>query len=201
MNLEEWAKQQIQLKEADNSFSEELTWIKDDKLRGLVEICLNKYVPEYFWTIPASSTGKYHPAYSLGEGGLVRHTKAAVKIANDLLQLEQNKSLAYFKDQIITALILHDTVKSGLQGGYTVSEHPLLAADLFKRANKENGETVSPIDEAVICDMIKSHMGQWNTAFRSNAEILPKPKSELQKFVHLCDYLASRKWLTVELEG
>lgn len=184
----------------NNVFREELSWIKDDKLRGLVEICLTKYVPEYFWKIPASSTGKYHPAYSLGEGGLVRHTKAAVKIANDLLQLEQNKSLAYFKDQIITALILHDTVKSGANGGYTVTEHPVLAADLFKKANKENGEVVSPIDEVVICDMIKSHMGQWNQDFRTKIEVLPKPKSELQKFVHLCDYLASRKWLTVELD-
>lgn len=36
-------------------------------------------VPPYFYTVPASSTGKYHPRYTLGSGGLLRHTKAAIK--------------------------------------------------------------------------------------------------------------------------
>ena len=38
-------------------------------------------LPDYFFRVAASSTGKYHPAFSLGEGGLLRHTKAAVRIA------------------------------------------------------------------------------------------------------------------------
>lgn len=45
---------------------------------------------------------------------------------------------------------------------------------------------------AVISRLIASHMGQWNRAFNSNVT-LPKPKSDIQQFVHLCDYLASRK--------
>lgn len=44
---------------------------------------------------------------------------------------------------------------------------------------------------------IASHMGQWNTDYKSGKEILPKPSSPLQKFVHQCDYLASRKYLEV----
>lgn len=35
-------------------------------------------------------------------------------------------------------------------------------------------------------------MGQWNVNLYSKT-ILPKPKTATQKFVHLCDYLASRK--------
>lgn len=43
-----------------------------------------------------------------------------------------------------------------------------------------------------ICDAIKSHMGKWNT--RPDTDIiLPVPVNGLEKLVHLCDYLASRK--------
>ena len=41
-------------------------------------------------------------------------------------------------------------------------------------------------------------MGQWNKNKYSKIE-LPKPELEPQKFVHMCDYLASRKWLEVKL--
>ena len=34
-----------------------------------------------FWTMPASTSGKYHPAHSLGQGGLIRHTRAVVLFA------------------------------------------------------------------------------------------------------------------------
>lgn len=94
-------------------FSEELYLIDKENLKDLVQKCLDR-APEYFYTMPASTTGKYHPEYSLGEGGLVRHTKAAVKIAKSLLDLEMYAPLAKSKDQIIAALILHDSVKKDL---------------------------------------------------------------------------------------
>ena len=71
---------------------EEIELIKDEELKKFAKYCMDK-VPEYFFHVAASSTGKYHPAYTLGEGGLVRHVKAAVKIADCLLSLEQNKNL------------------------------------------------------------------------------------------------------------
>lgn len=39
-------------------------------------------------------------------------------------------------------------------------------------------------------------VGQWNTV-RYSKVVLPTPKTKYQKFVHLCDYLASRKFLEV----
>ena len=42
-------------------------------------------------------------------------------------------------------------------------------------------------------------MGQWNTDKRENI-ILPKPKSEVEKIVHLADYLASRKDIDISFE-
>jgi hypothetical protein len=42
-------------------------------------------------------------------------------------------------------------------------------------------------------------MGQWNTDKRSSV-VLPKPKTVIEKLVHLADYLASRKSLEFNFE-
>ena len=56
----------------------ELNLIQNEQLKTLAQRLVLK-LPDYFFTVAASSTGKYHPAYSLGTGGLLRHTKAAVR--------------------------------------------------------------------------------------------------------------------------
>lgn len=63
-----------------DSLQPEIDLISEPKIIKFVKDCL-EYAPEYFWRIPASSTGNHHPHFALGEGGLVRHTKAAVWIA------------------------------------------------------------------------------------------------------------------------
>jgi len=120
-------------------FNNQTRLIQKPELRQLVIDTLEA-APDYFYTMPASSTGKYHPAYTLGNGGLVRHTKAAVKIAECLLSLEMYEALAKKSDEIYAAIILHDSVKKGLTGTqYTTTEHPLDAAKLLidtaKKAN------------------------------------------------------------------
>lgn len=35
-------------------------------------------LPDYFWHVPASSSGKYHPEYALNDGGLARHSLSAL---------------------------------------------------------------------------------------------------------------------------
>lgn len=177
-------------------FYGELQLIKNKRLAEYVRRILDELVPDYFYIISASSTGKYHPWYSLGYGGLVRHTKAAVKIAYDLLQLEQYQHLN--ADGIIAALILHDTFKHGKNTAeYTVVEHPIIAACEIANWAEYNVDIETRGEFNLICDYIKSHMGQWNTFNRQ--EVLPKPVTQEQKFVHLCDYLASRKYIIVEV--
>ena len=181
-------------------FREELKLIEDVHLRQFVTDYLNECVPAYFWVVPASSSGKYHPQYALGVGGLVRHTKACVKIAEDLLSLEQNEALnALYHDEIISALIVHDTFKQGIKGGRTVFDHPIIAVRalfLFAKTKEYNKVTQSKIER--IQRLVACHMGQWNRSGRSIA-VLPKPATDAEKFVHMCDYLASRKYLTVEV--
>ncbi len=186
-------------------FKNELMLIEDDNLRKFISIYLEN-CPDYFFTMPASSTGKYHPAYTLGTGGLIRHTKAAVKVAYDMLSLEQNHSLRLFKDEIIASLIVHDSLKKGLNehNMYSLAEHPVLASRYIKEIWSKYFETNKnsfPDKDQIefISNLVLCHMGQWNTDWKSNAEIMPKPRTDCEKFVHLCDYLASRKFLTIEL--
>ena len=49
-----------------------------------------------------------------------------------------------------------------------------------------------------VCSMIESHMGEWTYDNYLKKEVLPRPRTAEQRFVHMCDYLASRKFLDVE---
>lgn len=155
-------------------------------------------LPSYFYEVPASSSGKYHPRYALGDGGLVRHTKAAVYIAQNLLSLEcfREKFPADERDCLLAAVLLHDGCKSGIEKqAYTVFDHPLQVVNLLKSLDC-CGDIPSEVFNTIAM-AISSHMGQFNTD-RSGKEVLPKPKTEQQIFVHMCDYLASRKPLIFE---
>ena len=43
-------------------------------------------------------------------------------------------------------------------------------------------------------------MGEWSTDKRSSI-VLPKPETEMQKMVHLADYLASRKDIEMQFDA
>lgn len=191
-------------------FKAELETIKYQPLRIFTAWCLEQ-LPEYFYEVAASSSGKYHPGYTQGEGGLVRHTQAAVRIANELLINESIQNFSDIdKDIIRVSLLLHDGVKHGVDGStHTVATHPLEVVkyleDLYFEVEEDEltGEVIEIMEDGPweqISDCIKSHMGQWNKDYKSGEEILPKPETDMQRFVHLCDYLASRKMLEVNFK-
>jgi hypothetical protein len=192
-------------KEKVLTFQNELKWINNKEIRKFAVYMIAE-LPDYFFVVPASSTGKYHPEYSLGEGGLVRHTKSAVLIAKTLLDLEQyqSKYTEEERDIMLTALLLHDGVKHGLNGSkYTVSTHPTEMVDFINDFIIK--KDLNPWDDMIttvkmICDCIATHMGEWNKDYKTGEEILDKPETNMQKFVHMCDYLASRKFLEVNFE-
>lgn len=180
-------------------FDREVDYIKNKTLKA--DLCyLIDGLPDYFFEVPASSTGKYHPKYALGDGGLLRHTKAAVRIAYELLSdpLIGNKYTEEEKELMLIALVLHDGLKSGREKSqYTKVEHPLLVAKYIKENEHNLGMSIENIN--FICDVISSHMGAWNKDFDGN-EVLPIPKNKYQNFVHMCDYLASRKVIQLEFD-
>lgn len=176
-------------------FKDELSLIQSDDIRKFAATAVS-FLPDYFFQTAASSTGKYHPKYALEAGGLVRHTRAAVAIADCLLSLEMyNRYTQCEKDMIIAALILHDGMKHGeTKSDFTLSEHPNVIATWILE-HKELGTMLPTEQIEIITGAIKSHMGQWNTDYKTKKEILPKPTTATQKMVHVCDYLASRKFL------
>ena len=99
---------------------------------------------------------------------------------------------------IILSLLIHDGIKQGNTPNHSVFEHPILAANYIKEKNFECGYLTTE-QENIVYDAIASHMGEWTTAKYSKT-VLPKPKNKIQKFVHMCDYLASRKFLEVNFD-
>lgn len=181
-------------------FDKEISYIKNNKYKEDIKILI-ELLPDYFFVIPAASTGKYHPGYAQGDGGLLRHTKAAVKIAHELLldACIGDKYTSDEKDLMLMALILHDGLKLGKEKSrYTRFDHPLLAASFVK----ENKDKLSLNDKEVdfISDAIKTHMGPWTVDYDGN-EVLEKPHTKYQNFVHMCDFLASRKFLEVPFDS
>ena len=181
-------------------FIDEINYLKNDDIKKSVAILI-EMLPDYFFHEAASSTGKYHPKYALGDGGLLRHTKAACYIAHELLNNPAigEKYTSREKDLMIVGLIMHDGLKRGLQEEkYTRFDHPLLAAD-FIRKQKDN-ISLNEEELDLITRVISSHMGIWNKDYNGN-EVLPIPKDKYERFVHMCDYLSSKKFINVEFEG
>ena len=151
-------------------------------------------LPDYFFEVPASSSGQYHSSLECGFGGLVYHTKSVAKIANYLVNMDQYKGKLndVERDCVICAALLHDCLKHSWENktGYSVFEHPVLAAEFIKTDERLNG-IVSDDIRGMIGDAISSHSGQWNTSKRSKT-VLPTPQTLVQELVHLSDYIASR---------
>ena len=183
----------------EEMFLEELDYIVDESLQDALLNIINM-LPEYFFHEAASSTGKYHPNYALGEGGLVRHSKAAMKIGYELLSnpIIGDKYTSHEKDLMLMSLLVHDGLKRGInEEKYTRFDHPILMAEFIKDNVDDIG--LSSEDASFMADVIKTHMGPWTTDYNGE-EVLEKPKTKYQSFVHMCDYLASRKFLEVPFD-
>ena len=147
--------------------------IKDPQVLEFVTLSLEEYAPFTFFTLPASSSGRYHPEYALGIGGLLKHTKATMVIAQELFPLYPQ--IEKSSDIIMAALALHDIGKPDLL-------HPLKVKEFIEPLGNKYP------DYSKIISLIESHMGRWDLDGK-----LPRPQTPEQQFVHLCDYLASRK--------
>ncbi len=175
-------------------FAKELNLIKDKKIMQFVIDVFDKLCPDYFWTCPCSTSGKYHPQVSLGEGGLVRHTKLAVWWG---IELAKAMELEKYHDETVATLLLHDLIKNGkglgadgrpLEDGVTGTHGVILAKKIRERPNiyLDNADTFYRILAGIAL-----HMGIWTTKLYNTVGC-----AGLETFVdliHLADYCASRK--------
>ena len=194
---------------AETIFQKELSLIHDKDIKDFVVTCFDKLCPDYFWTCPCSTTGKYHPQVSLGVGGLVRHTKLAVWWGIELLRAIgrspelRNIPPIHLQNEVIATLLLHDMIKNGkglnaqgypLEPGVTGTHGVTLANKIVSLTNEL---VVKPTDIGTtdrILIGIARHMGIWttNSAYRPNNIIDPTIKA-FANLIHLADYCASRK--------
>jgi len=185
------------------TFQYELSLIYSVDIKEFVKFAIG-ILPDYFFTIPASSSGKYHPEYALGDGGLVRHTKAAVRIASALYGCDTatGKFTRRQKDMMLAALLIHDGCKCGMpKKKHTQTNHPEVVCEhVENHCEAHRGIELPKSDREVIYSLVKSHMGQWNQDPKTGEVVLKKPESPGQRFVHMVDYLASRKLININFE-
>ena len=156
-------------------------------------------------------------------GGLVNHIKSVVAVCKTLMRnstfndivikpIRESKENADFEFMLETvysnaalaACIIHDCMKPDMTAEHrTRFDHPLLAAELFvesidKYIVRDNKNVELKLYKRLISLAVSSHMGQYNTSQYSDI-VLPTPQSGLDIYVHMCDYIASRRFIDIDL--
>lgn len=170
-----------------NLFKRELSYFASENFKEFAKILIQN-ADDYFFSVPASSSGKYHPDFARGNGGLVRHSKAVAYFANELIRpsLEFGKITRDEADCILLGALVHDIKKQGdgLEG-HTVKEHPLLASQYVYKTWQEQGQDLLTESQVkYTTKVIESHMGPWQA---------PCPETRPELIVFYADYIASRK--------
>lgn len=174
-------------------FINEIGDIKDADLKAFAtELIAN--ADDYFFVVPASSSGKYHPPFDLGDGGLVRHTRLVAYMARSLA--ESYCFSDYDTDCLIVAALAHDIKKQGNgDTGHTVWDHPILAMHYVQEIYGKTNFNVPADTIEKISNAVSSHMGKWGNEprFCKGNTPLPMPVTEFDKALQAADYVASRK--------
>lgn len=174
-------------------FADEIALIQDKYLKDKVTTFLDDEVPDYFWKVAASSSGKYHPNFASGEGGLVRHTQMVVAVLKEIKAIQEITDDIF--DCLVVACLIHDTFKHGYKDvGFTVNEHPVIAAESWAMFVKDD---MSFYKNEIIYTCVLRHMGQWGPYIAKMEKTLYNGRGTMDFYcsiVHLCDYIASRKF-------
>lgn len=150
-------------------------------------------IPDYIFTMPSSTSGKFHNSTQCQTYGQIYHVYMFDSILNHRLRLKLNKELYSTpeeRDAMRCVPTLHDAVKCGWNGSkYTVQDHPLLAAKWILETKVQHD--VPQNYKQMIADMCEAHSGEWNKS-RSGQVIMSEPRNPREFFIHECDILASR---------
>lgn len=180
-----------------NLFSNELNDIQDKKLKEFASNLLLE-APDYFFTAPASSSGKYHPYFAREVGGLVKHTRCVIFYAE--CNAESFDFDSHDRDLIIIAALAHDIKKQGNNnyGKHTVWEHPELASDYVLEMQKKHPKLLTKSDAQKIANAVICHMGKWahHQEFTRSKKQYPMPSNLFEYALQSADYIASRTELT-----
>lgn len=168
--------------------SYEVAQIDDDEIRNFVKMTLDNVDPIHRIK-PASSTGKYHPKYAAGEGGLIRHTKVVVRNIIELIRA--TPAIECEKDELIAAAIIHDMWKypEGRDHEFTAFDHPALGGQWCK----DHGFNT-------IGRLVAAHQGIWTTSRQMPGFENEQPRKFDEWCLHYSDLLASRTYLRCDFD-
>lgn len=165
----------------------EVELIEDEELREQTLDALQRMVPDYFWEVPATSSGRYHNPFARRRHGLWAHVKmvftAYERIVDSYVELGIISELE--ADMGRAAVLLHDALKYGHEyeeGDSTVRNHDNLASHWLSH-NSELPKTV--------VDAVARHNGGWYEG--------PSPVYEdepVAMLVHTADMIGSTKNVT-----
>ncbi len=150
-------------------------------------------IPDYIFTMPSSTSGKYHNATQCEKYGQIYHEYMFASILNHRLRLKTNRekyNTPEIRDCMRCVPVFHDAVKCGWNGSqYTVQNHPILAAEWVRNTQVEH-DISNEYKEMIAC-MCEAHSGEWNKS-KSGKVIMPEPRNDMEFFIHECDILSSR---------
>lgn len=179
----------------------------DGSLKRQVRTVFLDHCPEYFWWVPASSSGNHHPKDTRGIHGLWLHVRRTFVIYERVQRsfLEQDLIDRWEANCGRAAILLHDLFKYGQLSkwqeqriisclrenrclpdrdfAHTVTDHDVLAAEYL--------DDHTDLPDRVI-DCIDSHNGPWYEG--------STPTSSLEQLHHLADMIASEPGVYVDLE-
>lgn len=168
-------------------FADYLDEIKNSGIRELVVLTMDHIgiSNPYFFSAPASSSGKYHPQCSnVRPGGLVRHVFRAIELGKHLA-----RGMAFSQteiDIVVAALIMHDIWKNDYR------RHASRAGEEIMKTIQDNPhlfESASFDILVKIVQCVRMHMGPWSEKkIRKDMQ----DYSQLELIVYLADYISSR---------
>ncbi|WP_226042729.1 HD domain-containing protein [Natrinema sp. DC36] len=159
----------------------------DDSATKMVTTAISSQAPDYFWTVPASSSGYHHPACR-GERGLWAHTLMLSTVVDRLADTYVEQGLIEKSEVPLAhaAVVLHDQRKNGDPANpepKSTQDHELRMARVIRN---------SELDVRV-ADAVESHMGAWYAD--------TQPETPLDQLVHTADMVASTESITPGVQG
>jgi hypothetical protein len=182
--------------------------ISDPYMRKFAVLAL-KSAPDYFWTEPASTSGKYHAGETL-----VEHVLFCLIYGKDHIRMIQAGKNPWNDKQIsifYTALICHDLFRSGMPGRElrdkdgklrTDDLHTIYAPRALKFLNLYVGNedktwyAKNNLPWAELEDAMAGHYGPWSPILSLDPTV-DRVFQDVSLHVFLVDYVVSRGCLRV----
>jgi hypothetical protein len=163
--------------------------------------------PEWFWHVPPSMSGRYHPREFRRPGGLVAHVKRTYWWAERLLDTLPPEQAAGIRDALLAAVLLHDLHKFSPPEilddlGYDIdadnaTRHhgdwtAACLVHLWDHSDRKLPGQMSEMDYLLIVEGVRCHMGRWGSP-ELPGEDTSDSHRRVVDLVHLADYIAAQR--------